>query len=205
MATRRAGTLLVFGRGVVAAGGGYELTADSAARVRAAVDYVTLGAQAGAPRPRVVFTGGWPEASEGADPPPLGWREGDLMLRAAAGAGLARLADLHAETRSRSTLENLLNTVEDGLLGDRPYTAARPLGIVTHGWHLPRVRYLAGKVLGLHGAALLDVPAAGARAPAERLLRLGSRLCFLGVAEPAALRRRERLAVAVVRLCRWRP
>jgi hypothetical protein len=49
-----AGTLLVFGRGVVAAGGCYELTPDSAARVRAAAEHV---ARAGAPA-RILFTAG---------------------------------------------------------------------------------------------------------------------------------------------------
>jgi hypothetical protein len=119
------------------------------------------------------------------------------MLRAAERAGLGRVCALHAETRSRSTLENLLNLVEDGLVGGA-YTAARPLGLVSHAWHLPRVRYLAGKVLGLRGAALLDVPAGGPW-HSERLLRLGSRLCFLGASGGPALRRREDLAVRMLR------
>jgi uncharacterized SAM-binding protein YcdF (DUF218 family) len=195
-----AATLLVFGRGVLLAAGRYELTPDSAARVRAAVAYVRRH-----PGARVVFTGGWPEASQGAAPPPAGSREGDLMLLAARRAGLADLADLHAETRSRSTLENLLHVVEEGLLGAAPHSPARPLGLVSHGWHLPRVRHLAGKVLGLRGPALLDIPVSEPVPPApgpERLLRLGSRLCFLGAAAPAALRRRERIAVAAARFAR---
>ncbi|MEU7869142.1 hypothetical protein [Dactylosporangium sp. NPDC049140] len=68
-----AATLLVFGRGVVAAGGGWALTADSLARVGAAAEHV---ARAGAPA-RIVFTGGWAGVSEGAPEPPAGRREGD--------------------------------------------------------------------------------------------------------------------------------
>jgi hypothetical protein len=119
------------------------------------------------------------------------------MLRAAEEAGLAGVCELRAETRSRSTLQNLLNLVEDGLVGG-PYSAAEPLGLVTHAWHLPRVRYLAGKILGLRGPALLDIPATGPW-QSERLLRLGSRLCFLGATTGPALRRRERAAVALLR------
>ncbi|WP_433087832.1 YdcF family protein [Dactylosporangium sp. CA-052675] len=188
-----ASTLLVFGRGVVRHRAGWALTDDSLARVRAAAEHVE---RAGAPA-RIVFTGGWAGASLGAPEPPPGHREGDLMLRAAREAGLGRASRLLAETRSRSTLENLLNLVEDGLVGG-PYSPAEPLGLVSHAWHLPRVRYLAGKILRLRGAALLDIPAAGPWQP-ERLLRLGSRLCFLGASSPAALRRRERLAVALAR------
>jgi hypothetical protein len=188
-----AATLLVFGRGVVERDNRYELTADSLARVAAAVAHT---ATVGAPE-RIVFTGGWAGASEGAPEPPPGSREGDLMLRAAEEAGLAETSKLYAETRSTSTLENLLNLVQDGLVGG-PYSPREPLGLVSHAWHLPRVRFLAGKILRLRGATLLDVPADGPW-QSERLLRLGSRLCFLGASRDATLRRRERLLVAFMR------
>ncbi|MCI4065679.1 YdcF family protein [Micromonospora sp. R77] len=200
-------TLVVFGRGVHCVDGGYALTPASVARVRAAVDYVLahrssfLGAAAGGGSPRIVFTGGWAEACEGAPPPPDGSREGDLMLREARSAGLDRYADLRAETRSRSTLENLVNAVQDGLLSGADFDARRPLGIVSHAWHLPRVRFLAGKVLGLHGPALLDVPVGGRvdRGRSERVARIASRLAFLGVGDVPALLRRERTMVAALR------
>ncbi|MFC4147380.1 YdcF family protein [Micromonospora mangrovi] len=206
--------LVVFGRGVRCVDGSYALTPASLARVRAAVDYVRaheagfLCAAARGRRPRIVFTGGWAEACEGAPPPPVGSREGDLMLRAARAAGLDRYADLRAETRSRSTLENLVNAVEDGLLSGRDFTAGRPLGLVSHAWHLPRVRFLAGKVLGLPGAALLDVPALDSgplhRGRAERAARLVVRLAFLGVGDLRVLLRRERTMVAALRRAeRW--
>jgi hypothetical protein len=213
MASTTALVLVVFGRGVLAARDGYALTAASAARVQAAVDYVAAHAGAfaaafaaapegGAP-PRIVFAGGWAEACEGAPAPPAGCREGDLMLRWARAAGLDRYAELRAETRSRSTLENLLHVRRDGLLADRAFDRDRPLGLVSHPWHLPRVRFLAGKVLRLRGPALRDVPACGGEVPrgwrSERALLLASRLCFAGAPDAAALLRRERRLVAAVR------
>ncbi len=195
--------LLVLGRGVRCVDGHWALTPGSVARVRAATEYAARHAAAFAhpdARPLVVFSGGWAEACEGAAAPPAGRREGDLMLRAARAAGLDRHAALVAETRSRSTLENLLHTVQDGLLAGRTFDARHPLGLVTHPWHLPRARYLAGKVLGLRGAALLDVPATGGETrTAERLTHLAARLCFLGARDAAALLRRERRLVASLR------
>jgi DUF218 domain-containing protein len=185
--------LLVFGRGVTRADGRYALTPASAARVQAAIDHP------GRPS-RIIFTGGWAEACEGAAEPPAGCREGDLMLRRAREAGLDRYADLRAENRSRSTLENLLHTVSDGLLDGFTFTAARPLGLVSHVWHLPRVRFLAGKILGLPGSALLDVPASGEPAPALwRATHVAARLGFLGVRDGQRLLRRERVMVALAR------
>lgn len=195
--TPTATVLLVFGRGVVAGDDGYRLTAESAARTRAAIGYVRAHAAefrraAGA---RVVFTGGWPHGPAGAAGPPAGSREGELMLALARAAGLDGYARLHAETRSRTTLQNLAHTVQDGLLAGQVYTPARPLGLVSHPWHLPRIRFLAGKVLGLTGATLLDVPVAGpdpVPARRERAARAASRLCYLGLRTPEALLRRER-------------
>jgi hypothetical protein len=201
--------LLVFGRGVTCNDDGYALTAAGAERVQAAADYVAAHTTAFADaareghRPRIVFSGGWAEASDGQQAPPDGYREGDLMLARARAAGLDRYADLLAESRSRSTLENLLHTSGDGLLNGRTFTARDPLGIVSHSWHLPRVRYLAGKVLGLRGPALLEVPAAGRQSWAgwrsERVTRLVARVCFLGVRGAEALVRRERRWIASLR------
>jgi hypothetical protein len=154
-------------------------------------------------RPRVIFSGGWAEASEGAAQPPDGCYEGDLMVGHARAAGLDRLAELRVETRSRSTLENLLHIVDDGLLAGHEFSADRPLGLVSHAWHLPRVRYLAGKVLGLRGAALLDIPAYGdtpAGLHSERLAYLAARAQFLGAGSPAELLSRERRVVRSLRI-----
>jgi uncharacterized SAM-binding protein YcdF (DUF218 family) len=191
-----ADVLLVFGRGVRTTRGGWELTPAGQARVRAAVNYVLAHRPH---RPRVIFSGGWPEASTGAAPPPAGFREGDLMLRAARESGLDAHAELFAETRSRSTLENLLLTVDDQLLAGYAFGAAHPLGLVSHDWHLPRVRFLARKVLGLRGAALLDVPASGGEAHDDRGALLAARVGFLGVRHRRALLRRERLMIGLLR------
>ncbi|WP_229074945.1 YdcF family protein [Actinoplanes sp. DH11] len=193
-----AAVLLVFGRGVHRARHGWDLTGESLERVRAAQRYVVEHAT-GPDRPRVIFTGGWAEAADGAERPPDGEREGDLMLRAAVADGFDARADLHAETRSRSTLENLLHTVQDGLLAGYEFDARHPLGLVTHGWHLPRVRFLAGKVLGLRGPALLDIPARGGEPHDERLVLLAARLGFLGTRRPEVLLRRERRLVTLLR------
>ncbi|MFF3869361.1 YdcF family protein [Micromonospora sp. NPDC001898] len=200
---------MVFGRGVLRAGDTWALTPASIARVRAVVDYVaaneaSFARAAGQGRaPRIVFSGGWAEAAEGAHPPPQGWREGDLMLRQALAAGLDRHAELRAETRSRSTLENLLHTVEDGLLDGHAFGPGQPLGIVSHTWHLPRIRYLARRTLGLRGPALLDVHASGGEALPrwwrEPAARIASRLWFLGARDAAGLLRRERRLVTSMR------
>ncbi len=191
--------LLVFGRGVIGAGEHYTLTPASAARVQAAADYAV--AHPGVSR--IIFSGGWAEATEGAEQPPAGWREGDLMLREAQAAGLDRDADLRAETRSRSTLENLVHTVEDGLLDGYAFDAVHPLGLVSHREHLPRIRLLAARVLALSAGALLDVPARGGETPlpwrSERTARIIARLGFLGARDPAGLLRRERRMVATLR------
>jgi uncharacterized SAM-binding protein YcdF (DUF218 family) len=194
--------LLVFGRGVRRTEEGFALTPGSAARVSATVDYVAAHEAAfrRAEAPRIVFTGGWSEASAGAAAPPAGCREGDLMVRAARAAGLHGYAELVAETRSRSTLENLLHSVADDLLGTRIFDAWRPLGLVSHVWHLPRVRFLAGKVLGLRGPALLDVPARGGEDHDDRAALLAARLGLLGARRSTALLRRERRMVAALRL-----
>ena len=209
MTSPTATVLLVFGRGVMSAGDGWALTPAGDARVRAAADYVAAHAAIFAdraghrPPPRIVFSGGWAEACEGADQPPDGCREGDLMLAQARAAGLDRYADLRSETRSRSTLENLLHTAEDGLLTGYDFSARHPLGIVSHAWHLPRIRFLAGKVLGLPGTALLDVRASGGEVSSlwqpERAVHIASRLGFLGVRGSEGLRRRERTMVASMR------
>ncbi|MBY8870609.1 YdcF family protein [Micromonospora sp. PLK6-60] len=204
--------LVVFGRGVHRAGDRYALTPASLARVDAAAAHIAAheaafrhAARHGRP-PRIVFTGGWSEAGEGAPAPPPGSREADLMWRAARAAGLHRYADLRVENRSRSTLENLVHTAGDGLLAGWQFDAARPLGIVSHAGHLPRIRLLAGRVLGLRGPALLDVPATGGEPPgaagAERVARLACRLAYLGVGDHAALIRRERAMVAALRRAR---
>lgn len=193
-ADRVAAALLVLGNGVVQGPRGWELTPGSAARAEAAAEFV---AAHGAP-PVIVFSGGWAQAREGAGEPPDGCREATLMRAA---AGLDDQAGVHAECESRSTLENLLNSVVHGPLAGMTFDADRPLAVVTHRWHRPRVHYLAAKVLGLRGPALLDVAAEDATVGGlfEHAVRVVSRVWFLGTGDPAALLRRERRLVALMR------
>ncbi|WBC15739.1 YdcF family protein [Micromonospora sp. WMMA1998] len=203
--TPTATVLLVFGRGVVAADDGYRLTAESAARTDAAVAYVRAHAAAFRrdPAARVVFTGGWPHGPAGAPGPPAGFREGELMRALARDAGLDAHVRSAVETRSRTTLQNLAHTVQDGLLDPAEFGVDRPLGLVTHPWHLPRVRLLAGRALGLSGPALRDVPVTGpdpVPARRERAARVACRLGYLGLRTPEALLRRERGLTRAARL-----
>ena len=192
-----ADVLVVFGGGLQKSLGGYELSPLSMARVQTAANHV---ARAGA-KPLIIFTGGWAEAARGDPEPPPGNREADLMLRHAQALDLDARATLIAESTSRSTLENLLHIA--GLLDGQHFDAAHPLGLVSHAWHLPRARFLAGKVLGLRGPALLDIPVTtGALAPAgisPRLRHLAARLGYLRARRPAPRLRRERRIVAVAR------
>ncbi|GAB2621132.1 hypothetical protein Aab01nite_35770 [Paractinoplanes abujensis] len=186
-ADRVAAALLVFGNGLAPDA---SLSPGSLARVRAAVAYP--------PVERIVLSGGWEQARTGAPEPPTGCREGDLMRQVALDAGVDARS-LRVECRSRSTLENLLNVVEDGLLDGLTLGPARPLGLVTHAWHLPRVHYLARKVLGLPSSALLDVPVPGRGYLLEHGLRAASKVCFFGVRDPVVLLRRERRMVTMLR------
>ncbi|MBO4204840.1 YdcF family protein [Micromonospora echinofusca] len=202
-------TLLVFGCGLERRADGWALTAAGTARVEAAVRYAhthaaAFGAAAARGRtPRVVFTGGWPGGCAEADVPPRGSGEGDLMCRQARAAGLDRYAELHREARSTSTLENLLYVREDGLPADSVFDAAHPLGLVSHAWHLPRVRFLATRALRLPGTAMLDIPVAGPAGPdarwSPRLLLAAARVAHLGARDAAMLLRRERRLLALVR------
>ncbi|MEU6073912.1 YdcF family protein [Micromonospora sp. NPDC047074] len=199
--------LLVFGCGVQRVDGQWTLTPASAARVDTAVAYVAANGAAyrsGAtqiPRPRIVFSGGWPGRHRCDDKPPAGCCEGDLMLSRARAAGLGRYADLKSETRSTSTLENVFYAVEDGLLADVSFDTRQPLGLVSHSWHLPRVRFLTARILRLPTGAMLDVPVPDASAVGRfwspRMLHAAAWLCLLGARSPAGLLRRERRLLAL--------
>ncbi|MGC5330450.1 YdcF family protein [Micromonospora sp. DT62] len=200
--------LLVFGCGVHRVDGQWMLTPASAARVDTAVAYVTANESvyrtgaARIPRPRVVFSGGWPGRHRCEDRPPAGCCEGDLMLSRARAAGLGRYADLRSETRSTSTLENVWYAVEDGLLADFDFDPRQPLGLVSHPWHLPRVRFLTARLLRLPTGAMLNIPVPDATTAgpswSPRVLHTAARLCLLGARDPAALLRRERRLLTLV-------
>jgi DUF218 domain len=206
--------LIVFGRGAVRDRDRYLLTPATRARVDTATAYVRahrdafVRAAATGRIPRVVYSGGWAEAAAGAEAPPVGQREADLMLRRAAGepVGTGTLADhaeLLTEAHSRGTLENLTCVRGEGLLDGMEFTPAAPLGLVAHRGHLRRISYLARKVFGLPPACLREIVAAGPDLPmgqvSEPVAYLAARVCFLGLTHQESLLRRERRMVAAAR------
>jgi DUF218 domain len=201
-------SIIVFGRGLDADAdrAGFRLSRPSTERVDALTRYVGEHTQAfGARRGRIVFSGGWAAAADGATRPPRQYREGQLMLRHAlaadiAGAGLSRYADAYPEIESDSTLENVLRVHEAGYFDGSSFTARNPLGLVAHAEHLARIGYLVRKVFGLPGDAIVGIAAPGADARSgglpEGLLLLVTRLALSGARGHDALRRRHRVLVA---------
>jgi hypothetical protein len=202
--------VIVFGRGAVRRDGAYELTSASRDRVVAVIDYARIhrGALAARRDPwRIVLSGGWSGASSGAAAPPQGSREADLMLAYARvrveGTHLAAI-DLRTESESTSTLEGLLYTVAGGHLDGCDFTARRPLGLVGHREHLPRISFLARKVLGLAPEAIAPIVAAGRDtrlgSVPEPIAHAAARAGLLGARTAQSLHRRERRMVEAVRL-----
>ena len=199
-----AASIIVFGRGLEIDGTGFALSEASRSRVRALAAYLDVNAPLfSRQRARVVFSGGWGATAAKMKPPPAEFREGALMLKYAQtlpvhGGDFAAYADSSAEIESDSTLENVLRTKENGYFRGLSFTAADPLGIVTHADHCERVKYFIEKVFGLPGDAVLAIAARGTDQPSEliseRLLLRLTRMAFTGATTPAALRRRQRLA-----------
>jgi hypothetical protein len=194
--------LIVFGRGHEP-GRVDRLSAASLARVDRVVAYVAAHADSFAERPaRIVFSGGWAQAAGAVRrPPPVELREGNLMAAAAAGRRvhgrpLTAYAELHAESSSPSTLENVLLVHDAGFFAGAAYDAGNPLGLVAHAGHVERAAYYCAKVFGLKRSALLHILAVGedqlsAGLP-EPVMNAATRLACLGARSPRALRRRER-------------
>jgi hypothetical protein len=212
--------LIVFGRGLTRdpAGSVVGLSLATRARVDAALDYVEAHIDVfrsrrddPAERGRIVFSGGWAGAAAGEPPPPEEHREGSLMLQRARAGGvdgtdLAAYVDAFAEIWSRSTLENAVLIAEGGYFEGRRFTPHNPLGLVAQAEHMKRVDYLTRKVFGLNRSSVRHMLAAGPDGASPRfseptLYRL-TRVACLGASGPAALRRRELLMRAGVRLRR---
>lgn len=207
---------MVFGRGldIDDTGAVVGLNEPSRARVHAVLDHVAAHADLFrrlAPsddRGRVVFSGGWAGAAADVPVPPESLREARLMADLAARVGvvgdpLSSYVDVVVEARSDSTLENVLQVDELGLLADRRFCADHPLGLVAHREHLGRISYFVRKVLGLAPAALAPVLAPGldgrSRGLPEPVLHAVTRAAFAGAQSPAALRRRQHLLVTAAR------
>lgn len=204
---RLARDVIVFGRGH-APGQTSRLSVASLARVDRVIEYVDAHAESfAAERARIVFSGGWAEAAGAVHrPPPAELREGTLMAAAARervvrGRPLTDYADLHEESASASTLENVLRVRADGLLGGAAYDERNPLGLVAHAGHIDRAAYYCCKVFGLRRSSLLYVLVAGedqlsAGLP-EPVMNAATRLACFGARSPQALRRRERWLRAI--------
>mgnify|MGYP002620478006 FL=1 len=110
--------------------------------------------------------------------------------------------DCRVETRSRSTLENVVFSF-NGPLRDFTFNRWNPIGIVSGRQHLERIRYLIKKVTGLPNDAIVGI---GAReggtwrdSATEYVIRLISRIVYAGVSDPRVLLRRERILVRLTR------
>ena len=194
--------IIVFGRGHEP-GRVDRLSVASLARVERVAEYVAAHAESFAAQPaRIVFSGGWAQAAGAVRrPPPVEQREGNLMTAAAGGLSvhgrpLTGYADLHAESSSASTLENVLLVRDAGFFAGAVYDERNPLGLVAHAGHVERAAYYCRKVFGLRRAALLHILAVGedqlsAGLP-EPVMNAATRLACLGARSPRALRRRER-------------
>jgi hypothetical protein len=200
---RPATSLIVFGRGLCRSDSGLRLSEASAARVDAALAYITEHAGAfESTTGRVVFSGGYAAAAEGFPPMPVEFREGLLMLRRAERAGinggdLDKYVQCYAEVESDSTLENLLHIQQAGYLLGADIGPHNPLGLVAHRGHLDRIDYFTRKVLGLDGRSTVHILAGGedhlgSGMPEPMMYRL-TRLACLGARSGRALRNRERL------------
>jgi hypothetical protein len=201
--------IIVFGRGMIRHNGDYRLNNASAERVGTLLGYIDQNKRIFADRRgRIVFSGGWGGAGQNLERPPGQFREGRLMLNQAmaaniAGDGLGKYAQTFAEIESDSTLENLLHIVEADYFHDAAFTARNPLGFVAHKEHLNRIDYLARKVFDLPRTAVVHIVAPGVDKPSsgipEGLALQITRLAFAGASGADALRRRQRLLVALNR------
>lgn len=199
--------IIVFGRGLVQNDTAYQLTRSSAERVDALLAYVNQHENIFIRRHgRVAFSGGWPGAGQSLEKPPESFREGVLMLKRAnaaniSGNSLARYAEIFSESESDSTLENVLRIKEAGYFNDISFSADNPLGLVAHKAHLKRIEHLACKVFGLPRHAVMRIVSPGAdRASSgipEDLILQVTRITFAGASDADALRRRQRILVAL--------
>ena len=199
--------IIVFGRGLVAADIGFQLTRASAERVDALVAYVEQNSEVFSSRHgKIVFSGGWAGAAEGVERPPARFREGALMLGRAKAANiggetLARYAETYSEIDSDSTLENVLRTKEACYFNDISFTVYNPLGLIAHHGHMARIDYLIRKAFGVPRDAIVHIVASGADnlsgGFSENIILAVTCLAFLGANGDKALRRRHRILVGL--------
>lgn len=200
---------IVFGGGLKADSSTIELSQSSVLRVKALVNYVRENRAAFfGRRGRIVFTGGWPGAAKGMEPPPVNLREAMLMQLLAdqllSDEKLGSYADINVEIDSDSSAENVLRVKEYDFFKGTEFTPVRPLGLVSQAGHLKRINYLVQKILGLQGDSLLDIvapePAEPSSRLAEKLILTGTRLAFAGASDYRSFRARHDLLVRAARI-----
>lgn len=139
----------------------------------------------------ILCSGGYPGLSQGWLPPPEETREAALirnrLLRAGVPAELIR-----TESDSWSTVTNLANCLAGGLIAPGWFTAERPLGIVTHPYHMRRAIRLAA-ICGIGAVRPIPTTQRDDRVR-EALVRT---LTTYGVRDLVAAQRRERLLGAL--------
>lgn len=139
----------------------------------------------------ILCSGGYPGLSQGWSPPPVETREAGLigayLVRAGVPAELIR-----TEADSWSTVSNLANCLADGLIVPGQFTAARPLGIVTHPYHMRRAIRLAA-ICGITAIQPIPTPQRDGYVR-ETLVRA---ITTFGVRDLVAAQRRERLLAAI--------
>lgn len=201
--------IVVLGRGLRVDGSDFHLSEASKERVRALVNYIEANVQVFTLQPaRVIFSGGWGAAAAKLKAPPDQCREAALMLKYAHalpvnGNDFSSYAHSDIEIQSNSTLENMLRMKEAGYFNGASFTAANPLGIVAHADHQKRIDYFIGKVFEWPRSSILHITAHGDDdsygVTSEKILYPLSRLAFIGANDHSVLRRRQSLALNVLR------
>ena len=137
----------------------------------------------------IVCTGGYGGLALGMAAPDESLRESRLMADYLLNAGIPHEL-IAEEPDSTSTLTNLLNTLEMGLIKQVDINEGNPLGIVTHPHHVKRFKLFADR-LGLK--PLQPIPTREQdNAKRETMFRLGYRVLLLGAgSDHDRLRARE--------------
>lgn len=187
--------LLILGGGLArnATSGAVQLSRISTQRAGRTMRYYRANERVFAADPDawILCSGGYPGLSQGWSPPPAETREAGLigawLVRAGVPAELIR-----TETDSWSTVSNLANCLASGLIAPGLFTAERPLGIVTHPYHMRRAIRLAA-LCGITAVQPIPTPQRDGYVR-ETLIRT---ITTFGVRDLAAARHRERLLAAI--------
>lgn len=155
----------------------------------------------------VVFSGAYP-GDRMSEAPDEDHREGSLMLQYAHDLGMTEefpRVKFEREIQAVTTLENMLQTREQGFFAGTDFTPTSPLGIVCHGergkkgelrGHAARAEYFGRKAFYLGKTSIESILVVEeddyeAALDEDKLLTI-TRVAFLGARRKLALRRREK-------------